>query len=185
MDFNNSITVSYIILTSITTLILLFTLGNIVYSLGEFKHHFNKVPRVMLILFSKIISITSIIVSFLYFMLNYSFAPPTHEIIQLIYYLFTTTICLELIMTNKTIIIFTKYSLREHHPIALRRFSKIVRNYFLSKKKKTIYIIFLSNIFLPILLIISLWNMATQFQIFGILAYFMNFYTSFLLTKII
>lgn len=51
----------YFVAIYLPTVVILFSFGNIVFSIGEFKKNLNKIPRILVMMLSKYISITSIL----------------------------------------------------------------------------------------------------------------------------
>lgn len=99
-------TLFYSVAIYLPTIFMLYSLGNIVFVMGEFKENFSKVPRLLIMMFTKLVLLSSMLL----FSLHYNFDNCMQISIEIPLFVLGIYMIFELFITNKIIHNFSKYS---------------------------------------------------------------------------
>lgn len=96
----------YFVAIYLPTVVILFSFGNIVFSIGEFKKNLDKIPRILLMMLGKYISTTSILLHIYHYVFTeyLAYGMEVTLIVAGNYMVF------ELLSSNKLITHYTKFS---------------------------------------------------------------------------
>lgn len=162
---------------------LLFTLGNFVFSIAEFKLKMRTIPRLLFILFSKLLSLTFIVVITLFFVWDGDVE--TKGIMALVSFsLLSVYLGGELFMTNKILFACNKFIEREPTQEFFEKFTKLLSKKILNNKFIFI-MIYVFNLALIPFLIYKCGNCNLKHEISIIILYLVNFFCNHIMLKLI
>lgn len=141
------------------TFLMLYSLGNIVFVMGEFKEKFSKIPRLLLMMFTKLV----VLLTVLLFSLHYHFDDVNVPDIKIPLFLSGIYTCFELYITNKIVHSFSKYGIcRFSSKEKFKRYTKFTtQNIFKFEKVLFVFVSVLLLVTILTSLIVSIFFYST------------------------
>lgn len=172
-------------LTFIGTLAILICTGIYVYAIAEFKNIYGTIPKLFFVLFSKLLSMITVIVLIGYLIFNADFRFQ-YLISHIAFGIYIFYILIEILLISKILILSIRFVEKFSDFLLFERYTKVVISRVIFKKSIIYKILFLLNIIIIPFLISQFFNEEKiVLKITLSLLYLINFISNRIMFKLI